>query len=149
MASRKRVKKGEKRGTYRANDKVKSAVILSLQDGATVAAACKAVHINRSTFYDWCKDDAEFGKQVGEAQESRIQHVEDALYRNAIGGLFIAQMFFLCNRASDKWKNVQKIEPITHKIEFEGLSKLPIEELKKIRDILKHADTNTNAQAGK
>lgn len=93
---------------------VKPAIILSLKDGSTVAAACAGAKINRDTFYTWYKKDPDFAKQVDEAQESRVQHVEDALYKNAITGSLTAQIFFLCNRAPEKWKNVQKVEASLH-----------------------------------
>lgn len=93
---------------------VKPAIIVSLKNGATVAAACQGANIVRSTFYQWYKQDPAFGKKVDEAQESRVQHVEDALYKNAITGSLTAQIFFLCNRAPEKWKNVQKVEASLH-----------------------------------
>ena len=114
MAKRKRTKKVVKKGKTPANyideAKVKPVLIVSLENGSTVAATCVGAGISRDTFYRWCKEDPKFGEKVEAAQESRVQHVEDALYKNAINGVLTAQIFFLCNRAPDKWKNVQKVE---------------------------------------
>lgn len=93
---------------------VKPTIILSLNNGATVSSACDGAKISRSTFYQWYKTDPAFAKKVDQAQESRVQHVEDALYKNAITGSLTAQIFFLCNRAPEKWKNVQKVEASLH-----------------------------------
>jgi hypothetical protein len=58
----------------------------------------------------WLQDDDEFADAVADAIESRIAHVEDALYREAIGGNITAIIFFLCNRKAAGWKHVQHIQ---------------------------------------
>ncbi len=90
--------------------KSKEAIIASLLNGATVKAACKAAKTNRDTYYAWLKDDKEFADAALKAKDSRIEIVEDALFNRASRGNVTAQIFFLCNRAPERWKNVQKIE---------------------------------------
>lgn len=109
MAKRKPSKPAARKlpGNKRA---VKPVIISSLMDGTTVSGACAGAKISRETFYAWYREDPDFAKKVDEAKESRVQHVEDALYKNAIGGGLTAEIFFLCNRAPGRWKNVQKVE---------------------------------------
>jgi len=88
----------------------KPSIISNLKNGNTVAGSCDAVGISRETFYTWYSKDADFAKKVDEAKESRVQHVEDALYKNAVNGMLTAEIFYLCNRDPQRWKNVQKVE---------------------------------------
>lgn len=97
-------------GKVRGKKDVKPVIIESLENGATVSAACAGADINRNTFYKWYEQDPEFAKQVDAAQKSRVHHVEDSLYKKAMAGNLTAIIFYLCNRAPDKWKNVQKVE---------------------------------------
>ncbi len=85
-------------------------ILRNLMDGGTVSSACKAVEVSRETFYKWYRQDEKFAKAVDDAQNSRIQHVEDSLYSAAVRGNVTAQIFFLCNRAKDKWVNVQNVK---------------------------------------
>ncbi len=101
-------------GKVRGKKDVKPVIIESLKDGATVSAACGGAGINRNTFYKWYEQDPEFAKEVDAAQKSRVHHVEDSLYKKAMAGNLTAIIFYLCNRAPEKWKNVQKVEASLH-----------------------------------
>ncbi|MBA7539723.1 hypothetical protein ES705_32004 [subsurface metagenome] len=90
--------------------KIKRIIIESLRNGATKTKACAEANINRDTFYRWMKIAKSFKREVEEAVESQIGVVEDALYKIAAEGNLPAQKFFLCNRASDKWKETTKHE---------------------------------------
>jgi len=41
--------------------------------------------------------------------EDRVRQVEDALFEAALGGNVTAATFYLCNRAPERWRPVQKI----------------------------------------
>ena len=126
---------------------VKPVIIASLEKGSTVAAACRGAKITRDTFYRYCKEDSEFKKQVEEAQQSGITVVEDELFKNATKRhVTVAQFFYLCNRAPDKWKNIQRIEH-SGKIDDGSalLAKISSEDLKRIREILENGNSNTKA----
>lgn len=88
----------------------KDALIESIAQGATVSAACRAANIDRSTFYAWIKSDEDFRIRYKETAEGAIQAVEDALWDKALSGNVIACIFYLCNRAPERWKNVNKVE---------------------------------------
>jgi transposase-like protein len=92
-------------------NEIKNNVLTSLKNGASIPQACKAANIDRSTIWMWRKTDENFGNQVYEAKDSRIDIVEDALYINATEKMNItAQIFFLKNRSKGRWKDRQEIE---------------------------------------
>lgn len=55
------------------------------------------------------KDDT-FAEAIKRGQAKAKGSVTKALFDSARGGNITAQIFWLCNRASDEWQNVQKIE---------------------------------------
>lgn len=89
---------------------VKKTLLESLKSGASIVASCEGARISRETFYAWIHQDEQFGQDVQTAKDSRTEFVEDALYQNALKGNATAQIFFLCNRAPERWKNVHKVE---------------------------------------
>lgn len=83
-------------------------VLKSLGAGTSFLKACKAADIDQSTFWQWRQDDKELNKQVLQVLDSRTQTVEDALYVGASKGNVIAQIFWLKNRASGRWRDRQE-----------------------------------------
>jgi transposase-like protein len=109
-------------------NEIKNSVLTSLKNGASIPQACKAANIDRSTIWMWRKTDENFGNQVYEAKDSRIDIVEDALYINATEKMNItAQIFFLKNRSKGRWKDKQEIEH-SGKIELNNLTDEEIDE---------------------
>jgi len=97
------------------SEAVTSAIVESLTKGTTRTAAYRAAGIAERTFYNWIRDDEDFKDQVEEAEASAVSTVEDALFRSATTpnakGTFnsVAQIFYLCNRSPDNWKNVKDV----------------------------------------
>lgn len=81
------------------------AILESLKNGGSIIAACKAAQIHPATFWRWRQADAELNKETEEAITSRVMVVEDALYNACIKGNPMCLMFFLMNRAGDRWKD--------------------------------------------
>lgn len=79
------------------------ALIESLLEGASITKACEVVGLDRGTFYRWRHKSPIFNTAVINAKASRIEKVEDALYKSALAGNVTAQIFFLTNRASSDW----------------------------------------------
>ncbi|MBI2624766.1 MAG: hypothetical protein HYW70_00280 [Candidatus Nealsonbacteria bacterium] len=69
----------------------------------TVAAACKSTGINRDTYYEWLKKYPDFVKQIEEEKKQQIEYVESKLYEAIQKGNLTAIIFFLKNRARQKW----------------------------------------------
>ena len=77
----------------------------SLEGGVSVLKASKAADIDYKTIWRWRKEDEEFNIEVMAILDSRIMIVEDALFLNAAKGNLGAQVFYLKNRARDRWKD--------------------------------------------
>lgn len=77
----------------------------------------KAMDLDVSTLTRWMTGHPEIAEAIRDGQFDCVEHVEDALYKSATEpsrafpyGNPTAQIFFLCNRAPDKWKNNTKME---------------------------------------
>jgi len=85
--------------------KIIESVLASLENGVSFVKACKAANVNQATFWKWRQADKKLDERVLEILNSRVQTVEDALFANAIKGNTTAQIFWLKNRAPDRWKD--------------------------------------------
>ena len=83
----------------------KEAFLESLEGGVSISDACKAANISRNTIWEWRKKSKRFDKKVNSIIDSRTQSVEDALFSSAVKGNVAAQIFWLKNRAKDRWKD--------------------------------------------
>jgi len=83
-------------------------VLDSLAKGSSFLKACKAADIDQATFWRWRQKDKELDQQVIQVLDSRTQTVEDALYAGATKGNVVAQIFWLKNRAGNRWKDRQE-----------------------------------------
>lgn len=88
--------------------KIKKIVKL-LKEGELVNTAVKAAGISRATLYRWRKEHPRLDKLVEEAinlcDNTRTSVVEDSLFAKAQAGNIIAMIFYLTNRAPNRWKN--------------------------------------------
>ena len=85
-------------------EKIKT-VLESLSKGTSFVKACKAADINQATFWRWRRQSKKLNQQVLQVLDSRTQTVEDALYKAAVEGNVTAQIFWLKNRAPDRWRD--------------------------------------------
>ena len=83
-------------------------VIKNIENGHTIAHSCELAGVNRGNYYCFLKRDKELKELHDHVLESRTQIVEDALFQSAIKGNTAAQIFWLKNRASHRWK--EKVE---------------------------------------
>ena len=85
--------------------KRQEAFLKSLEGGVSVLKASKEASIDYKTIWNWRKDDKKFNNEVMAILDSRIMIVEDALFLSAVKGNLGAQIFWLKNRAKDRWKD--------------------------------------------
>lgn len=90
-------------------------ILKSIKKGSSINAACKAASLDVSTFWHWRRKDGRLDELVKSIYESRVAIVEDALYKSALDGNVTAQIFFLKNRAMDRWRDKQEQE-----VSFDG-----------------------------
>jgi len=83
----------------------KEAFLESLEGGVSISDACKSANVSRNTIWEWRKKSKRFDNKVSSIIDSRTQSVEDALFASALKGNVIAQIFWLKNRAKDRWKD--------------------------------------------
>ncbi len=106
----------------------KKTFLKSLEQGTSIIKACKSADIAVVTAWRWRRDNKDFDEKVLAIIESRTQVVEDALYVGASKGNVIAQIFWLKNRAKDRWKDKQEYEHsgvIGYKLLNVDISKYP------------------------
>ena len=80
----------------------------NLQSGGGLHNSCKAAGISFVTLWTWRNMHRRIDNYINRILESRVQLVEDALYKNAISGNPTAQIFFLKNRGKN-WRDVKDI----------------------------------------
>ncbi len=88
------------------------AVLASLNEGSTLESACGAASVHPSTYRRWRNEDDDLDDLAEAAIQSTIQSVESALFKKALGkdtGHVTAAIFYLCNRAPDRWQHVNRV----------------------------------------
>jgi len=72
-----------------------------------ICRSCKAINIERKTYYDWLKKFPIFKQRIEEVKENLTDMVESQLLEN---GNQKAVEFYLINRKKNKYSNKQDIE---------------------------------------
>jgi hypothetical protein len=112
--------------------KIKEMFIESLSEGATFTKACEGVGINRTTIWNWRREDEIFDNEINFVLDSRIQDVEDALFKNATENNNVtAQIFWLKSRGGGRWRDKPEIKSPGET----DLSELTDEELDELLDL--------------
>lgn len=73
-------------------------LLKSFKAGATTVAACEAAGITTTALWDWCKKWPRLEMKIEKLKESRVQFVEDAMFKSAVSGDVNAQKNYLLNR---------------------------------------------------
>jgi hypothetical protein len=74
-------------------------------EGLAQYQIAQALGMSWNTFQSRRDEDAEVFEALKRGQQAAIGKVENALYESAIKGNLGAQVFFLKNRAADRWKD--------------------------------------------
>lgn len=97
------------------------AVLRQLRQGSAILVACKAAGMAPSTFYRWRKKNPRMAELADALVAVRINVVEDALYQACIQDRNIsAIIFFLTNRASEKWADRRAVVNNTNVFNAKG-----------------------------
>ena len=81
-----------------------------IKNACNISQTCKAIDIDRGTYYLWTEKDPEFVLKVEEARDALRELAESQLFKNIISGKEPSLFFFLVNRYPDRWRNIQKVE---------------------------------------
>ena len=88
----------------------KQVFILAISEGATASRAADIAGVSRRTPYNHKRVDPQFAAAWAEAERRQLDGVEEALYRLGTESKNIAAMiFWLKNRAPDRWKDRQDL----------------------------------------
>lgn len=89
---------------YKFDSERQDQAIGLLRDGYSRTAVAAACGISRQTLYDRIEGDAAFAAAVTAAEVEGVAEVEAALRDTALSGNPTAMIFYLCNRAPDRWQ---------------------------------------------
>ncbi len=81
-----------------------------LASGHRRLASARAAGSNRETVRKLMNRSKSFREKVEQAEMVANEVVEDRMYRGAIEGHFGKQVFWLCNRDPERWKDVKRLE---------------------------------------
>lgn len=101
------------------------------RDGLTDEQIANNLDLSSSTFYEYKNKYPEFSESLKKGKEIVDYEVENALLKNALNGNITAQIFWLKNRKSDKWrekvdndkKDHNEVEDLTPLIKLLGVDK--------------------------
>lgn len=125
----------------------KKALLEALEKSlGVVTQACKAVGVDRSTFYKYLKEDLEFASAVKELEDVALDFAESQLYKQIQGGNTTATIFYLKTKGKRRgYVERQEItgadgDPLQHEI---NLDKLSLDELKELDKTLTKISTTS------
>ncbi len=80
----------------KTNARKKKQMLTALEESrGIVSTACIAVGINRTTHYNWKRDDSEYAEAVEELENAALDFVESKLLEQIEGGSTTAIIFYL------------------------------------------------------
>jgi hypothetical protein len=85
------------------------AIAAMMRTGATMADISMKFKVAEATLYEYQKKHAEFYEALKANAEIADFAVENALYKNALSGNLPAQIFWLKNRQSRRWRDKQHV----------------------------------------
>ena len=85
------------------------------RDGLTEEQIAHNIGISRTTLYEWKKKEPNIMNALKKGKEVVDIEVENALLKSALNGNITAQIFWLKNRKSNKWRDKSVIEDETNK----------------------------------
>ena len=78
--------------------------------GVTLSTIAKTLGIDRSTLFDWRKRFPSIDSALKSGADMADDAVEDALHKAAVEGNITAQIFWLKNRRSTRWRDKRDTE---------------------------------------
>ncbi len=87
----------------------KALLLKAISEGKTRSAAMESLGLVRQTLTMAMKRDPEFAVLVEAAEMPVHEAVESALLKSALSGNVTAQIFYLCNRAKERWTHVNQV----------------------------------------
>jgi hypothetical protein len=117
--------------------------------GGIIYLACEAANIGRRTYFEWMKRDPQFAASVRELDDYLLDFTESKLMAKIQSGNLTAMIFYLkCKGKKRGWVERQEVtgadgiplNPGVSAEEEQRLRSLSIDDLKRIRDIIRNAN---------
>ena len=114
----------------------KKALIDALHESlGIVTTACKAVGVDRATYYRYINDDPQFAKEAKEVENTALDFVESQLYKQIRAENITAIIFYMKTKGK-KRGYIERIESITKVVDdFSDMTDEQIDE--QIRELVK------------
>lgn len=128
------MKQGQ-RLTKKKKAEIKEIFLQKLEKSAGVMVhACKALNIDRTTIYQWRKEDEEFNAKIEEVEEICLDMAETALWRNINAGDTPSIIFYLKTKGKKRgYIEKQEIDLSFDKpIDLSSMSAQEIQQLEEI-----------------
>lgn len=94
------------------NEALSEVIVQMYETGSTLSEIAENIGVTERTLYSWRANKPEFFQALKKAQNIADKLVEESLFRNAISGNVVAQIFWLKNRQPDLWRDKQSIETL-------------------------------------
>jgi hypothetical protein len=111
--------------------------LAGLRKGLSIQGAAEGAGVDRSTPYEWRKEDEAFATAWDDAIEAGTDVLEDALLRRALTISDTAAIFLLKARRPDKYRETAKVDGILKHIDLSKLTDAQLERLANGDDPLK------------
>ena len=98
------------RKPYKFTAPRRALVLKAISEGKTRSAAMESLGLARQTLTMAMKRDPDFAALVEAAEMPVHEAVESALLKSAMSGNVTAQIFYLCNRAKERWTHVNQVK---------------------------------------
>ena len=117
---------------YKKRLKVKI-IVKALREGNLLLPALHSAGVSPSTFDNWRHANPRLKRLIERAREvadnKRVVIVEDAQFKSARDGNVTAQIFFLSNRAPDRWKRDAMVK-VGVNVQQNNIDMRPVKKLK-------------------
>ena len=86
------------------------AIQLHRKKACNVSAVCDEMGISRPTWYEWKQTDPDFTAAIKANEEAMIELAESQLMKNILAGKEVSLIFFLKNKAPEKWRDRKDVD---------------------------------------
>lgn len=109
-------------------DKAKENFLKAYEANAcNISKAARNISISRRVYYKWREQDPDFDEACHELEQGMIDLAESQLHANILNGKETSLIFFLTNRAPDRWKHIKAFDHTTGGEKINKLEKIKVE----------------------
>jgi hypothetical protein len=107
--------------TNKSNNYKKRLLVALEKSLGVVSTACKKAKLSRKTFYEYCKEDADFKAAVDDIQDVALDFAESRLFKSIADGSDTATIFYLKTKGKKRGyierQEVENSGKVTHELQ--------------------------------